>query len=143
MEKENYIEHGAEVISMFCRLYMNTKKDLPVRSSHMGLLILSVKGERPLTPIEAAKFFQVKKPMITAMVKSLEKGGYLIKQPSSSDRRSYLLVPTQKGISLVEKTYDEYFRIIDTLYGQMKANDFEKMISLLEVANHILLKGRN
>lgn len=33
---------GAESISMFCRLLINEKKKLPIRSSEMGLLILAV-----------------------------------------------------------------------------------------------------
>lgn len=142
MDNKNLLENGAEIVTLFCRLYINTKKDLPIRSSHMGLLILSVKHDSPVTPIEAAKFFKVKKPMVTAMVNSLEKEGYLTKQPSAIDRRSYLLIPTQKGIQLVEETYCEYFSIMEALYRGMGEADFQKMLLLMEQANVILEKER-
>ncbi|WP_418666213.1 MarR family winged helix-turn-helix transcriptional regulator [Allofournierella sp.] len=141
--KEDFLENGAEVVSLFCRLYINTKKELPIRSSHMGLLIFTVKSQTPVTPIEAAKFFKVKKPMITAMVTSLEKNGYLEKQPSPTDGRSYRLLPTPKSITLVEETYNEYFRTMDTLYHGMGEKDYQQMIALLARANDILEQGRD
>lgn len=140
--EEAYLENGAEVASLFCRLYINTKKDLPIRSSHMGLLILTMKSQTPVTPIAAARFFKVKKPMITAMITSLEKNGYLEKRPSPTDGRSYLLVPTAKSISLVEETYSEYFKTINALYRGMGEKDYQHMITLLARANDILEQGR-
>lgn len=50
---------GAETVSMFCRRIINTKKDLPIRSSQMGLLILICKSENPATPVMAADFFNL------------------------------------------------------------------------------------
>lgn len=142
MKKERYLESGAEAASLFCRLYINTKKELPIRSSHMGLLILTVKSETPVTPIEAARFFKVKKPMITTMVNSLLKGGYLEKQASPTDRRSYLLIPTAKTIQMVEGAYSEYFKIMDNLYKEMGPQNYQELIGLLAQANRILAKER-
>ncbi|MFR9236080.1 MAG: hypothetical protein ACLVLH_25165 [Eisenbergiella massiliensis] len=44
-------------------------KELPVRSSEMGLLILLVTSKEKITP-KAAADFGVSKPMIASMVKS-------------------------------------------------------------------------
>ena len=142
MEKENCLETGAEAASLFCRMYINTKKELPVRASHMGLLILTVKSETPVTPVDAARYFKVKKPMITAMVDSLTKNGYLEKQPSPTDKRSYLLTPTAKTVRMVEETYSEYFKVMETLYNGLGEQDYQELIRLLTRANELMAKGR-
>lgn len=132
---------GAEAVSLFCRLNINIKRDLPVRSSEMGLLILVVKSESPVTSIMAADFFKVSKPMIAAMVASLVKKGYLEKTPSENDKRSYILRPTKKAALLVEEAYQEYFRVMELLRAKM-GSDFKKLIPLLEQANEILLEEK-
>lgn len=142
MKQDDILASGAETVSLFCRLYMNTKRDLPVRSSHMGLLILTVTSKDPVTPLSAAHFFQVKKPMITAMVQSLEKGGYLVRQPSSADKRSYSLVPTEKTVRLVNETYGEYLKAMNDLYQGMGEKKYRELVNLLAAANEVLLKGR-
>jgi len=35
--------NSADVIGMFCRLHLNSKRDLPIRSSEMGVLIYARK----------------------------------------------------------------------------------------------------
>lgn len=133
---------GAETVSMFCRLNINTKKDLPIRSSQMGLLILICKSENPVTPVMAADFFKVKKPMITAMVSSLLKYGYIEKVPSSEDKRSFLINPTKTGRQLVDDTFTEYIITMELLRKELGAKDFVNLITLLEKANSVLLEEK-
>lgn len=138
---DNSIIMGAEAVSLFCRLHVNTKKDLPVRSSEMGLLILVAKSETPVTSVLAADFFKVSKPMVAAMVASLRKKGYLEKAPLAGDKRSYRLCATEKAAALVEEAYQAYFCVMELLKTKMGGN-FEKMIALLEQANQILLEEK-
>jgi len=134
---------GAEMVSMFCRLNINMKKDLPVRSSEMGLLILIYKSDQPVTPVIAADFFKVKKPMITTMVSNLFKHGYIEKMPSLEDKRSYSLSPTEKTRELVEDTFSEYIKTMELLRHKLGAIDFAELITLLEKSNSILLEDKN
>lgn len=134
---------GAESISMFCRLNLNTKKNLPIRSSEMGLLILITKSQIEITPIKASEFFKVSKPMIANMIASLEKKHYIIKKTSIEDKRSYILKPTEKAINLVETTYSEYLKIMMILLNKLGKDKFITLINLLEESNEILLKGEN
>lgn len=134
---------GAEMVSMFCRLNINMKKDLPVRSSEMGLLILIYKSDLPVTPVMAADFFKVKKPMITTMVSNLFKHGYIEKMPSLEDKRSYSLSPTEKTRKLVEDTFSEYLKTMEQLRHKLGAIDFAELIALLEKSNSILLEDKN
>jgi DNA-binding MarR family transcriptional regulator len=141
--KQQLIMNGANIVSMFCRLNVNTKKDLPLRSSEIGLLIYVVKSEKPVTPIMAAEFFKVSKPMIAAMVKTLVAKGYLVKIPLEVDRRSYNLMPTNKAKIVTETVYDEYFKAMQLLMEQMGIEKFKNMIQLLELANTILSEEKN
>ena len=134
---------GAETVSMFCRLNINVKKDLPIRSSEMGLLILICRNDIPVTPVMAANFFKVKKPMITTMVSNLLKHGYIEKIPSQEDKRSFFLNPTEKTRLLVFDTYSEYMKTIELLLHKLGSVNFGKFIILLEKANSILLEEKN
>lgn len=134
---------AAEEISLFCRLYMNIKKEIPIRSSEMGLLIYLVKSDNPKTPIEASKYFKVTKAMITNMVTALAKNGYVVKEKSDEDKRSCIICPTNKAVVLVNETYDEYFGILSKLQSGLSKEEFDRFIETLKKANKILLEEKN
>lgn len=136
---QEYIK-GAEAVSLFCRIHMNAKRDLPIRSSEMGMLILIVKSTEPQSPIQIAEFFKVTKPMVTTMTNSLIKKGYLTKNPSPTDRRSFTLQPTEQAVCLVEHAYSEYVKTMETLKKQMGCKKYKYLIELIEQANSILLE---
>ncbi len=137
------IARASEQVSLFCRINHTIKRDLPIRSSEMGLLIYLVKTEKEKTPNAAAQFFTVTKAMITNMVTSLRAKGYLEKKQSKIDRRSSLLLPTEKAIHLVELAYEEYFKAMTTLEAKMGKQKFHEFITLLETANEILLEVKS
>ncbi len=138
--EQKFLDEAAETVSLFCRLKNSAKYDLPIRSSEMGLLILLHNSVEPVTPLVAAEFFKVKKPMITVMVTSLISKGYLYKTASLYDKRSFTINLTQKGIELVNETKDEYFKSLELLSAKMGENDFNTMITMLDKANKILLE---
>jgi DNA-binding MarR family transcriptional regulator len=142
MTKKDGLIQSAETVSLFCRLNINAKKNIPIRSSEMGLLILTVKNEQPVTPVMAAEFFKVKKPMIAAMVSSLIQKGYIAKKPSQTDKRSFTLSPTAKAITLVEQTHSEYIKTLELIRVKLGNGDFDNLINLLEKTNTILLEEK-
>ena len=91
----------------------------------------------------AADFFKVKKPMITTMVSNLLKHAYIEKIPSSQDKRSFSLNPTEKAKQLVDDTYSEYMKTMELLRHKLGAKDFGKLVTLLEKSNSILLEEKN
>lgn len=134
---------GAESIALFCRLLINEKKELPIRSSEMGLLILAAKNEEPVTPVMAAGYFKVSKPMIAAMVRSLEEKGLLRKNPSLRDKRSFTLEVTEAGKALVDSTYAAYYSTMQLLQEKLGRAPFQNLIALLDAANTILWEEKN
>jgi DNA-binding MarR family transcriptional regulator len=129
---------SSEIVSRFCRLQMNMKRDIPIRPSEMGALIFVVKSEEPVTPLMISSFFGISKPSVTDMVNALTKNEYLIKTPSHIDRRSYVLSATPKGHELVETTFNEYGKTMELLKEEMGNQEFSLLIQLLEKANKIL-----
>lgn len=130
--------NSAEAIGMFCRLHMHLKRDLPIRASEMGVLIFTHKQSDPVTPLMISQFFNIAKPSVSSMIKALIKQGYLIKDPSEVDKRSYALVMTESGKNLVESTFVEYLKSYDRLKGRMGQESFNQLIELIQVANRIL-----
>lgn len=130
--------NSADVIGMFCRLHINSKRDLPIRSSEMGMLIYTHKQSCAVTPLMVSQFFNISKPSVSSMVKSLTKQGFLIKESSIADKRSYTLVITEKGKNLVESTSIEYFKAVELLKERMGADEFGQLVELMEIANWIL-----
>lgn len=88
-----------DVVSRFCRLNMNVKRNIPIRASEMGALICVQKSSVPATPLMISNFFGIAKPSVTDMVNSLIEKNYLIKIPSKVDKRSYTLEVTLKGMN--------------------------------------------
>ena len=121
---------------------MNIKRDLPVRASEMGLVIYLVKTNGPKPSIQIADFFKVTKANVAAMVHSLVESGYIEKEASKHDKRSFNLIPTQKAITLVDETYHEYFKTMELLMNEMGLDDYMQLISLLKKANKILLEEK-
>lgn len=134
---------ASEQVSLFCRININTKRALPIRSSEMGMLIYLVKTGEEKTPNAVARFFKVSKAMATNMATSLVSNGYIEKRRSEDDKRSFLLYPTQKAVQLVDETCEEYFKMMSVLEAKMGGQRFDELISLLETANEILLEEKN
>ncbi|MGE7367363.1 MarR family winged helix-turn-helix transcriptional regulator [Desemzia incerta] len=132
------IIRGADAVALFCRIQMNTKKNLPIRSSEMGVLFYTHTEDEPVTPLRISEYFKITKPAVTVMVNVLVKKGYLIKVPSSVDRRSYAVLTTDKGDQLVGAAYKEYFKSMELLNRQMGSKEFLQLISLIERANKLL-----
>lgn len=132
----------ADTIGMFCRLKMNVKLDIPIRSSEMGVLIFTQKQNTAVTPLMISQFFKITKPSVTSMINSLVKNGYLLKVPSEVDKRSYALRMTNKGNKLVEATFIEYFKSIALLRENMGKSKFNQFIELMQMANGIIEEAK-
>ena len=122
--------NAMEQVSLFCRLNMNTRRNLPIRSSEMGMLIYLVKADGEKTAKGVADFFKVTKAMATNMSSALLKNGFLEKQQ-------------QEAVQLVNETYDEYMKQMNILRNSMGEAAFHTLLDLLNMANVILLEEKN
>jgi Transcriptional regulators len=134
---------SADAVGLFCRLHMKSKKELPIRSSEMGVLIYTSKQTDAVTPLMISQFFKITKPAVTTMVNALVNKGYLIRTASTIDKRSYTLEITSEGRTLVESTYEAYIEVIETLYEGMGEAKFKAFVELISEANAILSEERS
>ncbi len=119
------------VFSKFSRDYMELKKDLPIRPSEMGVLNIITHRDGDFTPLALAEMIGVSKSMIAAHVQALLKKGYIYKEASGIDKRSFFVRPTAKGEALAdefEKKQAEYLKTIETHLGE---SNFDELIRLL------------
>lgn len=139
---DKYIVANA-VISKFCKNYNDLKKDLPIRPSEMGLLNIIVEKGGKFTPLMIAELLEVSKPMITAHISVLEKKGYVYKEYSIEDRRSFYIMPTEKAVILVKSTAEKMGKNLTKLEELIGENEFSKLLQLLSRASSDikLIKG--
>ena len=126
------------VLSIFCKNYMDLKKDLPIRPSEMGVLNIITETEGPHSPVVLAEMLNVSKPMITAHIISLEKKGYITKSPSAQDKRAYYVLPTEKARALVESAGAKLNGQLEYLSNSMGREEFDTLVKLAAIANDIL-----
>ena len=130
------------ILSIFSKNYMELKKGLPIRPSEMGVLNIISETPGPHTPVMLAELLGVSKPMITAHITSLTNKGYITKQPSTEDKRAYYILPTQKGLELVERARLDLNQQLESLKGGMGQEKFDMLVMLAQEANKIMEANR-
>lgn len=133
------------VLSKFCNRYMDLKKELPVRPSEMGVLNIIVQREGRFTPVMIAELLDVSKPMVTAHITALEKKGYIEKDYSKEDKRSFYVTPTDKAMELVKNTTEKMSQYLHQIEVSLGEENFETLLSILNDTNKILtnMKGES
>lgn len=130
------------VFSMFCKHYTEMKKNHPIRPSEMGVLNIITQREGRFTPLMLAELLDVSKPMITAHITSLEKKGYIFKEYLKEDKRSFYIMPTAEGSSLVETTSKEMNHKLQKIEDSLGKEEFQRLLELLADTN-AMLKNMN
>lgn len=131
------------IFSKFCNGYAELKRDLPIRPSEMGVLNIIVQREGRFTPLMIAELLEVSRPMITAHITALEQRGYITKESSKEDKRSFYVIPTDKARALVSTTEQKMQGCLSQIETSLGAERFEQLLDTLADANTILaaMKG--
>ena len=132
--------HANIVLSKFSRDYIDLKNNLPIRPSEMGVLNLLVKREAKYTPLAIADMLGVSKTMVAAHIAVLEKGEYIVKQPSETDKRSFFVLPTEKAKRLVQEVDERLDSQLRFLEKTMGADMFDALITLADWAQKTIEK---
>jgi MarR family transcriptional regulator, organic hydroperoxide resistance regulator len=67
----------------------------------MGLMVLTQKG-KCVTQMDLAKFLKLDKMMVSEVLRTLEKKGYILRVNNPNDKRAKSLIVTDKGFKLNE-----------------------------------------
>lgn len=122
------------VFSKFSRNYMDLKKELPIRPSEMAVLNIITQRDGQYTPLMIAELLGVSKPMIAAHIQVLLKKGYIYKEPSLEDKRSFYVLPTDKAVQLTNKFEVKQTEYLKTIEAALSENEFDELIRLLNKA---------
>lgn len=120
------------VFSKFSRDFMALKKDLPIRPSEMGVLNIITKREGLFTPVMIAELLEVTKPMVASHIAVLEKKGYIKKEYSLDDKRSFYVIPTIKAKDLVYETELKLNEKLINLEKKLGSKKFDELVNTLE-----------
>lgn len=121
----------------FCRGGLRGVSDLPIRPSEFAVLNLLCVMSGPHTPATLAEKLGVSKPMLSALLASLIKRGFVLRMPSPEDGRSTYVIPSKAGAELV-KNYSINSEKMNALKAGMGQKNFDKFIQLIVLANEIL-----
>ena len=126
------------IFSVFSKKYMELKKDLPIRPSEMGVLNIITKKDTLFTPIMIAELLEVSKPMITNHITVLENRGYIKREYSKEDKRSFYVIPTEKAKELVKVTEKKMSKYLKQIENSLGKENFNKLLQMLTDTNKIL-----
>ena len=134
---DKYIKAGI-VFTKFSRHNVELKRYLPIRPSEMTALNIITRCGCDITPLAIAERLGVSKPMIAAHIQSLEEKGYIYKEVSPDDKRSFYVRPTEAGIALTdefEARQRENMKVLESKLGEAQ---FDELIRLLNETQRIL-----
>lgn len=125
-------------IRLFSSLHIrHSKKEGITTAQEMDLLSRLVFAEAPLTPHEITVQMGICKSAISRLIEHLEKKGFLKKQQSEKDKRSYVLLITEKGNQELDSTYRYYLEPIYHLKSVMKEEEFTLLANQIKKANQL------
>lgn len=131
------------VFSKFSRDYMELKKDLPIRPSEMAVINIITKRGGDFTPLGIAELLGVSKPMIAAHISSLEKKGYIYREDSELDKRSFYVRPTNKAKALADEFEIRQTKVLKEIEHEIGEEEFDHLVAVLQKAGNALANEKN
>ena len=87
--------------------------------------------ETPRSPAELAEMAGVTRATMTGLVDTLQKDGYVRREPDAHDRRAMLVHLTAHGIAFMEKLLPGYFRQVSAIMGPLNSGEQTELLRLL------------
>lgn len=84
-----------------------------------------------LTMGELSRWLMVTKGNITGIAERLSEDGYIKRQPTPTDRRSFVVTLTPKGRRLFKEMETEYERFLDQIFAEVTIDDFDSFTGVL------------
>lgn len=97
----------------------------------MAVLNIITQRDGQYTPLMIAELLGVSKPMIAAHIQVLLKKGYIYKEPSLEDKRSFYVLPTDKAVQLTNKFEIKQTEYLKTMEAALSESEFDELIHLL------------
>ncbi|WP_221030086.1 MarR family winged helix-turn-helix transcriptional regulator [Actomonas aquatica] len=82
-------------------------------------------------PAELAEMAGVTRATMTGLIDTLEKDGYVRREPDPRDRRAMLVHVTPKGEAFTNEVLPGYFRRVGTIMAPLDATEREELLRLI------------
>lgn len=120
-------------------MIVRSNKEYEMPAQHLELLSHLSTSDEKVTSMYLSKKMGVNKVIISRIIYTLSKSGYLTKVKDETDKRSYFVYITEDGRSKINKIYKYYLSPIYELRKKLGGDDFHKMISFIEKSNLLML----
>ena len=131
-----YMIQKMQEISLFSRSIVHrATKEYEIPAQHLDLLSQLLVHKEGLTPMKLSKTMGVNKTIISRIIDSLNKDGYIEKTKDNIDKRSYFVSITELGREKVDKIYTYYLSPIYELRRRLGDKDFFELMKYIEKAN--------
>jgi len=104
------------------------------------LMLLYRQSDYQLSPIELSKKAEVTKGTMTGLIAGLENQGLVEKQTNESDKRSYLVKLSSKGLKLLNDILPEHYKLIGEIMSVLDDNQLKEMSSSLNLISKKMVK---
>ena len=93
--------------------------------------LMVYKPDEPTRQIDLEEFFLMSNPTVTGILNNLEKKGLIERRPNPEDKRSKLIVPTEKALGFTREFYDLSDKFDKELIAKLTDEEREEMRRLL------------
>lgn len=116
------ISHGRfGVLMLLWRSSAPRSGDLPITQAPCG----------PRTPAELADAAGVTRATMTGLIDTLERDGFVVREPDPSDRRMLLVRLTKKGENFLARFLPIHFREVRAVMGALSESERKTLVRLL------------
>lgn len=136
-----YMVEKMQDIRLFSRLLIRrSSKSHEMPSQHLELLSQLAVSKENMTPMSLSKSMGLNKTIISRIIDTLNKSGYLIKTRDENDKRSYFVSITELGREQIDDIYKHYLGPIYDLRRKLGEKEFYELIYLIEKSNTKILE---
>ena len=122
--------HGT--LRLFCNLAIRkTPKGEALSAQEIDLMYHVALSKEAVTPGMLTSTMGISKTMISRLIDGLTQKGMILKKKSTTDKRSYSIVVTQKGKKEIDNAYQYYMEPIYRLQKEMGKEDLETLFPRL------------
>lgn len=91
-----------------------------------------------LTMGELSRWLMVTKGNITGIAERLSEDGYIKRQPTPTDRRSFVVTLTPRGRKLFKEMEAEYERFLDAIFAEITIDDIDSFTGVLARVKEVI-----
>ena len=84
-----------------------------------------------LTMSELSRWLMVSKGNVTGIAERLSEDGFIVREPTPTDRRSFMVTMTEKGKTAYKEMELEYEKLLDKLFDDLTLDDSDMFAGML------------